>query len=115
MEAGLALKTQGSLVKGFTPLRAGTAGFLASFMFMMPANLKEPFFFNSLAAMSTTALNASFTCFGFKPTASAAAPATALWDMATAPFFRALGNTMLQNGNCLAAPSVTPSPQGLEP
>merc|ERR1719201_729095 len=102
MEAGLALKTQGSLVKGFTPLRAGTAGFLASFMFMMPANLKEPFFFNSLAAMSTTALKASFTCFGFRPTASA----TALWYMATALFFMAAPfmalATMLQDGGWLA-------------
>merc|ERR1712096_270910 len=50
LEAGLALKTQGSLVKGFTPLRAGVAGFFLSFMFNMPANLKAPFFLSCSAA-----------------------------------------------------------------
>jgi len=44
-EAGFALKTQGSLVKGFTPLRAFVAGLFFSFMLSIPASLKEPFFF----------------------------------------------------------------------
>merc|ERR1712072_1140715 len=43
--AGFALKTHGSLVRGFTPLRAGRAGFFFSFRFNAPASLKEPFFF----------------------------------------------------------------------
>merc|ERR1712151_564982 len=45
LEAGLALKTQGSFVNGFTPLRAGVAGFDFSFRLSMPAILNEPVFF----------------------------------------------------------------------
>jgi len=37
LEAGLALKTQGPLVKGLTPSRAGVAGFF-NFKFKQPAN-----------------------------------------------------------------------------
>merc|ERR1719213_1379830 len=51
-EAGLALKTHGSLVNGFTPLRAGRAGFFLSFKFKQPPILKAPFFFSSEAANS---------------------------------------------------------------
>ena len=40
-EAGFALKTHGSLVKGLTPFRAGVAGFFFSFMFSIPADLKD--------------------------------------------------------------------------
>ena len=43
LEAGFALKTHGSLVNGFTPLRAGLAGFFFNFKFKAPATLKEPF------------------------------------------------------------------------
>merc|ERR1719150_79458 len=74
---GFALKTHGSLVKGFTPLRAGTAGLILSFMLSTPANLKEPVFFSSFAAMPTTAPNTAFTSLGLRPAVSAAAAATA--------------------------------------
>ena len=52
-EAGLALKTQGSLVKGLTPLRAGVAGFFFYFKFNAPARLKGPLFFSSSPATAT--------------------------------------------------------------
>ena len=42
LDAGFALKTQGSLVKGFTPFLAGDAGFFFSFKFNAPASLNEP-------------------------------------------------------------------------
>merc|ERR1719261_1320647 len=42
LEAGLALKTHGSLVNGLTPLRAGRAGFFLSFKFKQPPILKAP-------------------------------------------------------------------------
>merc|ERR1719361_2046951 len=64
---GFALKTHGSLVKGFTPLRAGTAGFNLSFILSTPANLKEPFFFSSFAAISTTAPKTALTSLGLRP------------------------------------------------
>merc|ERR1712093_663408 len=41
-EAGFALNTHGSLVKGLTPLRAFVAGLFFSFMLSIPAILKEP-------------------------------------------------------------------------
>merc|ERR1711863_67001 len=44
-DAGLALNTHGSFVKGFTPLRAGVAGFFFNFTFNIPPSLKEPCFF----------------------------------------------------------------------
>merc|ERR1712195_107983 len=43
-DAGLALKTQGSLVKGLMPFFAAVAGFFFNFMLSMPANLKFPCF-----------------------------------------------------------------------
>merc|ERR1712216_782561 len=49
-EAGLALKTQGSLVNGLMPFFAGVAGFFFNFKFNMPASLKFPFFLISWAA-----------------------------------------------------------------
>ena len=49
LDAGLALKTHGSPVNGFLPLRAFVAGLLFNFMFNMPPNLKLPVFFNSPA------------------------------------------------------------------
>ena len=48
--AGLALKTHGSLVKGFAPLQAFVAGFFFNFMLSDPPSLNLPFFFNSAAA-----------------------------------------------------------------
>merc|ERR1712146_559429 len=53
LDAGLALNTQGSLVKGFPPLRAGRAGFVFSFRFKAPPTLNAPFFFTCVAAMLT--------------------------------------------------------------
>merc|ERR1719273_2243542 len=84
-DLGFALKTHGSLVKGFTPLRAGTAGFILSFMLSTPANLKEPIFFSSFAAMSTTAPKTAFTSLGLRPVVAAAAAATA--PCVSAPLF----------------------------
>merc|ERR1719504_3391 len=60
-EAGFALKTQGSLVKGLMPLRAFVAGLFFSFMFSMPASLKEPDFFTCSAATPMNASTASTT------------------------------------------------------
>merc|ERR1719450_767076 len=65
-DAGLALKTHGSLVKGLTPFRAGVAGFFFSFMFSIPANLKDPVFFNSSDATPMMPSTMPFTCFCFK-------------------------------------------------
>merc|ERR1719152_908668 len=45
LDAGFALKTHGSFVNGFTPFRAGVAGFDFSFKFSIPAILNEPVFF----------------------------------------------------------------------
>merc|ERR1711879_210700 len=50
LDAGFALKTHGSFVNGFTPFRAGVAGFDFSFKFSMPAILNDPVFFSSPAA-----------------------------------------------------------------
>merc|ERR1719436_2089621 len=72
--AGFALKTHGSFVKGFTPLRAGRAGFFLSFMFKAPASLKEPFFFNSEAATETIPSTTALTSFAFSPVLSAKEP-----------------------------------------
>merc|ERR1712187_906608 len=52
LDAGLALKTHGSFVNGFTPFRAGVAGLDFSFRFNMPAILNEPVFFNSSPAIA---------------------------------------------------------------
>merc|ERR1711976_1117092 len=72
-DAGLALKTHGSFVNGFTPFLAGVAGFFLSFMLSAPASLKEPFFFNSLAATATMPSTTPFTSFAFRPVVSATA------------------------------------------
>jgi len=50
LDAGLALKTQGSLVNGLMPFLAGLAGFFFNFKFKKPANLKFPFFLISAHA-----------------------------------------------------------------
>merc|ERR1712185_866577 len=49
-DAGFALKTHGSLVKGLIPLRAFVAGLFFSFMFSIPPSLKEPDFFTCSTA-----------------------------------------------------------------
>merc|ERR1711903_78644 len=53
-DAGFALKTQGSFVKGFTPLRAFVAGLTFSFKLSIPASLKDPDFFICSAANACT-------------------------------------------------------------
>merc|ERR1719350_2672970 len=73
-DAGFALNTHGSFVNGFTPFRAGVAGFFFSFRFNMPQILNEPFFFNWSAATATRPSTAAFTSFGFSPTVSATEP-----------------------------------------
>merc|ERR1719311_828088 len=75
LEAGLASKTQGSLVKGLMPLRAGRAGFFLSFKRRAPASLKEPFFLSCSAAISTSPSMQAFTSLLFKPVV----PATELY------------------------------------
>merc|ERR1712110_991002 len=72
--AGFALKTHGSLVKGFMPLRAGRAGFFFSLRFNAPASLKDPFFFNCSAATVTMPSTTAFTSFDFNPMVSATEP-----------------------------------------
>mmetsp|Transcript_40852 Transcript_40852/g.95926 ORF Transcript_40852/g.95926 Transcript_40852/m.95926 type:complete len:124 (-) Transcript_40852:102-473(-) len=71
LDAGLALKTQGSLVNGFTPFLAFVAGFSLSFMLSMPANLKLPLFFSSAVAISMTASMQDFTSEVLRPVFSA--------------------------------------------
>merc|ERR1712203_223725 len=71
LDAGFALNTQGSLVNGFTPFRAGVAGFDFNFKFNAPPILKDPFFFSSLAANVNKHSTAPFTSLAFKPADSA--------------------------------------------
>merc|ERR1719484_961 len=70
-EAGFALKTHGSLVKGFTPLRAFVAGLFFSFMLSIPASLKLPLAFTWATATPMYASMAPFTSFVFNPVVSA--------------------------------------------
>merc|ERR1719333_2012214 len=72
-DAGFALKTQGSFVKGFTPLRAFVAGLTFSFSMSIPAKLNFPDFFICSAAKVTMPSTAPLTSFGFRPTDSATA------------------------------------------
>merc|ERR1719475_32547 len=53
------------------PLRAFVAGLFFSFMFSMPASLKEPDFFTCSAATPMNASTTPFTSFVFKPVVSA--------------------------------------------
>merc|ERR1711866_13844 len=69
-DAGLALKTHGSFVNGFTPFRAGVAGFFLSFRFNTPASLNEPLFFNWSAATATMPSTTPLTSFAFRPVVS---------------------------------------------
>merc|ERR1712070_891112 len=61
-EAGFALKTQGSFVKGLMPFFAGVAFFFFNFKFNMPASLKFPFFLISAHATPKRASMTPFTC-----------------------------------------------------
>merc|ERR1719198_90691 len=100
LEAGLALKTHGSLVKGLTPLRAGVAGFFFNFMFIMPASLKAPFFFNCSEATPMMPSTTPFTCFCFKPVVSATDAYTADWVKAPlfiADFMDFIAGAMAEN------------------
>merc|ERR1740117_2143696 len=71
LEAGLALKTQGSLVKGLMPFFAAVAGFFFNFMLSMPPNLKLPFFLIWSQATAMRASRTPLACFVFKPLVSA--------------------------------------------
>merc|ERR1719183_867498 len=53
------------------PLRAFVAGLFFSFMFSMPASLKEPDFFTCSAATFIMASTTPFTSFVFNPVVSA--------------------------------------------
>merc|ERR1719174_3151684 len=86
-EAGLALKTQGSLVNGLMPFFAGEAGFFFNFKFNMPPSLKFPFFLISPQATAKRASMTPFTCLFFKPFVSATDAMTAV--CVSAPDFMA--------------------------
>merc|ERR1712151_542292 len=86
-EAGLALKTQGSLVNGLMPFFAGVAGFFFNFKFNMPASLKLPFFLISAQATANRASMTPFTCLFFKPLVSATDAITC--DCVSTPDFMA--------------------------
>merc|ERR1719214_256138 len=53
------------------PLRAAVAGLFFSFMFSMPASLKEPDFFTCSMATPMNESTTPFTSFVFKPVVSA--------------------------------------------
>merc|ERR1719473_638145 len=78
-EAGFALKTHGSLVNGLMPFFAFVAGLFFSFMFSMPANLKDPDFFTCSTATPMNASTTPFTSFVFKPVVSATDWNTPVW------------------------------------
>merc|ERR1712100_762939 len=59
-EAGFALKTQGSLVKGLMPFFAFVAGLFFNFMLSIPAILKDP---HLVTCATATPMNASTTPF----------------------------------------------------
>merc|ERR1719436_1363508 len=70
LDAGLALNTQGSFVNGFTPFRAGVAGFCLS----------------CVAATPNIASTVPFTSFAFKPVDSATDLYAAVAVIGFAPF-----------------------------
>merc|ERR1711918_125179 len=71
LEAGFALKTHGSLVKGFTPLRAAVAGFFFSFKLSAPPSLNLPEALSCCAASATIPSIALFSSLDFNPVFSA--------------------------------------------
>ena len=60
-------------MNGLMPFRAGVAGFCFSFKLSARAILKDPFFFNSVAATPIKASIAPLTTFAFRPVVSATA------------------------------------------
>merc|ERR1711939_1206032 len=70
-DAGFALKTHGSLVKGLMPFFAFVAGLFFSSMLSMPASLKEPDFFTCSTATPISESTTPFTSFVFSPVVSA--------------------------------------------
>merc|ERR1719265_2735326 len=70
-EAGLALKTHGSLVKGLMPFFAAVAGFFFNFKFKNPASLKFPFFLILAVATPKRASITPFTTLFLSPLVSA--------------------------------------------
>ena len=109
LEAGLALKTQGSLVKGLMPFFAAEAAFFFNFMLSMPANLKLPFFLISAHATAMRASTTPFACFGFKPFDSATEAKTWVCVITPDDFFMAaafmafiafIAGAMVVGGSC---------------
>merc|ERR1719310_2390121 len=72
------------------PLRAFVAGLFFSFMFNMPASLKEPDFFTCSAATFITASTTPLTSFVFKPVVSATDWYTPVCVIAPPAFIAAL-------------------------
>merc|ERR1719310_348511 len=72
------------------PLRAFVAGLFFSFMFSIPANLKEPDFFTCSTATPMKASTALFTSFVFNPVVSATDEYTPVAVIAPPAFIAAL-------------------------
>merc|ERR1719478_283245 len=89
-EAGFALNTHGSLVKGLIPLGAFVAGLFFSFMLSMPAILKEPVFVTWATATPMNASMTPFTSLVFKPVVSATDWNTPVCVIAPPAFIAAL-------------------------
>jgi len=86
LEAGLALKTHGSLVKRLTPLRAGVASCFLSFKFKQLPNLKAQFFFNLETANPMYEVTTTLTSLLFKDVCFATIPKAAEAVMAPLAF-----------------------------
>merc|ERR1719267_4133 len=72
------------------PLRAFVAGLFFSFMFSIPANLKEPDFFTCSTATPMNASTTPFTSFVFSPVVSATDWNTPVCVIAPPAFIAAL-------------------------
>ena len=66
LEASLALKTQGSLVKESMPFFAPGAAFFFNFKLSMPVSLELPFYYISAHATAMSASTTPFSRFAFK-------------------------------------------------
>ena len=66
LEAGLDLKTQGSLVKELLPFFAPEAAFFSNFKLSMPVSLELPFYYISAHATAMSASATPFARFAFK-------------------------------------------------
>merc|ERR1719201_1530117 len=76
------------------PLRALVAGLFFSFMFSMPASLKEPDFFTCSAATPMNTSTTLFTSFVFTPVVSATdwyAPVAVIAPLAFVAFIAFIG------------------------